>query len=197
MALTYSYPTLSNPVSKAEIEANFADVAAKFSQIVSADLSSSAGIVSTQLSQPYQEIWVPLLYAGGAGMPVANTILDVAPIPGSNGDTAWTATDVAWVCTDTGAGTGTFDVVYGGYVAGVFTGVTNIALAVSISEGGAGANDARQNYGLSGGSVSLAYTTTVRSIALRVATQDATTVSAAGSFLKVMVCLKRYLTVSP
>jgi hypothetical protein len=201
MALAITYPTLSNPANKVEVETNFDDVVNKFGTIGNEDIRASAGIELSKLAASYQEVWFDLLWHQGLAVGGANwsavgvsatTPLDHFPLPGSDADTAWVATDVSWVCTDTGSVAGSFDIRYGAYVAGTWTNAGSIITAVSMPVVGAG-NLGNQGRALGGGTVSLTQSATVRAIALMSAGVGVAVMNAAATFLKVSVCLKRQI----
>ena len=196
MALAITYPTLSNPANKVEVETNFDDVVNKFGTIGNEDIRASAGIELSKLAASYQEVWLDLQffydsYGAWPGV-AATTPLDAFPLPGSDADTAWVCTDVSWVCSDTGTTAGSFDVRYGAYVAGTWTNAGSIITAVSMPVVGAG-NLGNQGRALEGGTVSLTQSATVRAIALMSAGVGVAVMNAATTFLKVSVCLKRQI----
>jgi hypothetical protein len=191
MSLTYSYPTLSNPISRTEIQQNFADLAAKFGNITSADILSTASITASQLAGAYYEFWVQLRYNGGA-FPAANTILDAVPLPGDSTDSSYSLVNAAWICTDPGNGAAKFSVVQGTYgAAGAWsTYATHIAAQTLAITYGADLPD-QGNCAL--GTLTIANSATQRSLALMVHTQGANALSAAGSYLNVSLCLRRQI----
>ncbi len=201
MSLTVTNTTLSTTyaVAKAELETNSADIISKFGSIDNSDIAASAGIEPGKLSASLQEVFVNLTIRAeslAAGLPAGGTVLTAVPIPGSSGDDAWKATDVQWVCTDTGAGTGKVRIEYGEHNAsGTWTTVSAIPSSPTTFAitNAAAADDANDVSVKENDSVDLAYTGNPRSIALLSDTADATAVSAAGSFLSVSIRLRRRL----
>lgn len=200
MALILPYPDLdaysTGVQASAPIEANFAAVAAKFGDIRNADVAANAGISIDKLDKQYQEVWVELFVNSNmlaAAWPAAGatTPLALVPIPGSNGDEAWTITDVSWVCNDCGGLAGLFDVRYGAYNAGtgLWANAGSIVTNVAITAGAA--NTGGQGKALEGGSTSIAFSATAQSIALMSAGADATMLTGAGTFFVATVCLRR------
>jgi len=183
--------SLSNPIIKSEIETRFANIQNKFGNIINEDISSDAGIALSKLSASYQELCITIA-ADEWG--AANAIIAATPLPGSNGDTAWVVTDIQWICTDSGNGAGTFDVVWGEYdAAGTWTTTTTVASAIALSNANSVADTANDARGLEGGSVSLAFATGARSLAIRVNAAGANILTATTGFLVVSVILRRQI----
>jgi hypothetical protein len=196
MAITITNLTLSATYSKSQLEANFADISAKFAGgIRSPDLASDAGITPAQMSASLQEIFLVLRVRAAdlaGGWPAANTVVDEIPLPGSNGDMQWTLRDVSWACTDTGTGAGRFRIEQGVRGAtGVWAGTTTIG-AITIANA-AVANDANDGKAIEGTSVAVSYAADNRSLALVSDNADAATVSAAGSYFVATMRLTRVL----
>lgn len=192
--------TAGSTIVAADINTNFTDVSNKFGNIDNSDIKSGAAIDVDKLSAQYQEKDIVLVVHQAqlaAGWPAASatTPLAVIPIPGSNGDTAWTATDVSWVCTDTGDGAGDFDVRYGEFNStGVWTNTASVVTTVSMTNANA-ANDANDGKALEGGSVSLPFATTSRGLAIMSSAASATTLAGGtGKFLAVTVTLRRKIS---
>lgn len=196
MSLVITYPTLSNPADKSEVETNFDDVANKFGTIGDEDLRAAAGIQLSKLAASYQEVWFDLNFYfdsyGAWPVAVATTPLDAFPLPGSDADTAWVCTDVSWICSDTGTTAGSFDVRYGYFNAGTWANSGSIITAVTMPVVGAG-NLGNQGRALEGGSVALTQSASVRAVALMSAGAGVAVMNAATTFLKVSVCLKRQI----
>lgn len=206
MALTLTNPTLTTSFTSTEVDTNFADVQNKFGSIVNADVASNAGITIGKLANQYQEVWLELKYYGvlfgawpaapaNAAAPTFAELIDAVPLPGSDADTAWVVTDISWMSNDSGAASGSFDVRYGAYSAGgVMTGAGTVATGMTITQIG---NDlGNEGRGLEGGSVTITQSTTVRCLYLVSAGAGTTVmddVAAPGSWLKVMVALRRQI----
>jgi len=195
MAIRFPYTTYSTSFVSTEHDDNRDAVASKFGNIVNSDIRSGANIDVDKLSANLQEIWVVLTYhenINGAAWPAvgATTPLAVVPLPGSDADTAWTATDVSWVCSDTGTTAGSFDVRYGAYSAGVWANAGSVITAVSMPVVGAG-NLPNQGRGLEGGSITITQSSTVRALALMSAGQGAAVMNGGTDWLRVTVALQR------
>lgn len=88
--------------------------------LTSANLSSSAGITNAQLANSHYEMWIELGFRGVRATVVAadsaTTPQIIMPLPGTTTDgTSYTVISGAWWCSDCGAQTDDFDVVYGYY----------------------------------------------------------------------------------
>jgi hypothetical protein len=188
MPLTYTYPTLSNPPDKDEIETNFEDVQAKFgSGITNADIASGAAIDVDKLSAQYQEAHIPLEVNGAqlaAGWPAAGTFLAAYPVPGSNGDASWEVSDISQVCTDIGAGTAQYKIaIYERTAASWSPLVGNVATGITL---------AHSSKILENGSVAVPFSTNVRVLVIETTSAaDATALSAAAELLSVGIVLRR------
>jgi hypothetical protein len=197
MAATITYPNLGTTVDKDKIQTNFSDLVNKFGNIDTSDISGSAGITSGQLADPYQEVFVQLKCRTGdlaGGWPGGNVYVDVVPIPGSTVDAAWEVTDISWTCQDIGAGTGTFTIVYGSYNGvGTFSETGTVVSGVAI--GPAGTYQARALAVTKGSGTSIAFNATVRSLALKSVTADATCLAGGSAYdtLSVTIVMKREL----
>jgi hypothetical protein len=119
MALTITNTTLSDTITKTEIQQNFSDVVSKFGNIDNSDIKAAAAIAITKLqaSKEYMSIQltVPLAAGGLAGS--AGDVMALAALPGGSDDddqANWKVAEIAWVCGDIGAGTGKVDVMFGG-----------------------------------------------------------------------------------
>jgi len=192
----YYTTTLSDTIVKNELDNLFDDVIdGLFGNITGIDFRENAGIEIKKLAGSFQEM-VITIDADEWG--AANAIIAATPLPGSGGDMNWVATDAQWICTDTGDGTGTFNIVYGAYnSSGTWVTATTIASAVALPNA-AGADDANDGRALEGGSVSLVFDTTEiptapNSIAIQVNAAGANVLSATTGFLTVSVTLKRLL----
>jgi hypothetical protein len=192
MAIQLPYPVLSNPISKSEIEANQAALVAKLGAVTSSDLDATAGLLSTQLAAPYQEMWVRLQARGT--WPGGNAILDsfVLPNDAPPASSLWYVDYIMWVCTDIGDGAGTFDIQYGAYNGlGIWTSAATIATATTIS-------GAPANTGFQGNVVPNVGTVTptnpFSSFALRSTNAGVGVLSGAQDTLTVVINLRRYLT---
>lgn len=119
MSVTLPNTDLSGTIDDTELEANFNALANKFDgNITNADISSSAGIAVTKLAAYTSEVFVTLSYQVYTGATQWSGLSDgdivaMHPIPGADGDAAWTVTDAMYVCSGTGTSAGTFDVNYG------------------------------------------------------------------------------------
>jgi hypothetical protein len=131
MSLNLPVPTFTtgDVITATSFNANNAAIIAKFAGGISnADLSVAAGISPSKLSASYEHMDVNLCVTTSqlaAGWPGGTVIVAGAPVPGVAGETSWEATSVTWSCTDTGGGTGTFDVVWGYFFAGAFVPIIN------------------------------------------------------------------------
>jgi hypothetical protein len=200
MSLSIPYPTLSDPPVKKEIEDNFAALVQKTGSFDTSDLSATAGIVSSQLAEPYQDAFFTLRVRAeslAGGWPGASTVVDAVVVPGINDgattDPAWDLVQISWACNDVGAGSGVFQVQWGHYDTGAFTSVTSFGSYTIVATGGANAAWAASNRNSSYGSGTLAFSTTPRCLALVGITADATCLSAAGSFFECAIGLRRSL----
>lgn len=198
MALVLPNPSLgTSVVDPTALEDNFSAITTKFSQgITTADLSTTAGIGSTQLAQPYQRNSLRVheigsgsgLVATGGGTGLIKATL--TPIYNDGGGN-WTLERVSWVCTDTGAGTGICSVQWGYYdSAGVWQG-TNIVTGITIDDPTGGANLANQG---SKAGTTLTFDSNDRSLVVLVTTSDGTAISAATEYIAFTFHLKRILT---
>jgi hypothetical protein len=159
MALTLRhYPLASGVANLTYVNENYADILSWSGSLRSGDMAADAGIVPTQLSNNKLDTIVTLRYVvppstgplavlGWSAMAVsATTPLDIAPLPGLNGDEAWTVTDYSWVCSDTGSVAGQFDIRYGWFGAGsLWTNVGSIATGVVMTTGGDGLGNQGRN----------------------------------------------------
>ena len=152
MALTITNTTLSDTITKTEIQQNFSDVVNKFGNIDNTDIKSSAAIAITKLSASKEymsiQLTVPLDSGGLAGS--AGDVKALAALPGGSDDddqANWKVAEIAWVCGDIGAGTGKVDVVFGGLTsAGAWDAGSDVVLYDDLTlakmDAGASANTA-------------------------------------------------------
>jgi hypothetical protein len=195
--LTYSSLSTDYATAQAEIEQNFSDLSSR--QINAADLADQS-ITSDKLTARYQEMMIMLGVRAAdlaAGWP-ATTLLDAFALPGSAGDQAWTVTDIQWVCTDVGDGTGTGTIEYGYFdAAGTWQTLSTLdTFTLALATGGAGTDSTNSLVEVSGGSTEVAPGSEVRSIALVSGTANANTLSLAGSALRIGLRLTRPLQVA-
>lgn len=195
MTATIPYGTLTDPIDREEIMANFRALAAKLGALDTSDLTASAGITVAQMASPYQDAFVHLevrAEALASGWP-GSGILAAAPYPGISTNEAWKAVAVHWACTDTGGGTGAFNVKLGTFVSGNFVSATTIASSVLISNGAA-ANDSNSGAEFTktyANGTGLSFAADPRSIVIQGSSADASTLTAQGSFVHVCVTLRR------
>jgi hypothetical protein len=126
--------------------------------------------------------------------PAPGGLIDVQPIPGSNGDDPWIVTDVAWTCSNIGDGNGTFNLRYGSYNAlGVWvtagTILANSPLTLSV------VNLGNQGRPLENGTVPIAFGASPVSLYLESQVQGVGVL--ATGVLRMHIVLKRFLTVLP
>lgn len=212
MALTITTPTLSTSFTSTEQDTNNADIVNKFGSIDNSDIAASAGIAITKLANQYQEVWVTLTWrAAGAGAgpgtaawtavadPANITIAEMraqcitAALPGTDADTAWSATDVSWVCTDCGSSAGAFQVSYGALNAAGTVWVRSGTIVTPGTMTVSSDNNGNKGRALEGGAVTITQSTTVRDIMLCPLTTGTGVLSNAGDFLSVMVALRRQI----
>jgi len=195
MSLTITNTTLSNPADKTEVEQNFTDVANKFGAIDNSDVKAGAAIAISKLAASYQEVWLQLeMRQDIDGSWAGTTYYDWVPLPGTDADTAWVATDVSWTCKGVGNGAGTFSVEYGAFSgAGVWVRDGDVVNAATIAAGG-GVDTFYQGRALEGGAVTLTQSSTVRALALYSEAAGTNVIDAAKDFLRVTVALRRQIT---
>jgi hypothetical protein len=197
--ISYSYDLSARTVaSGSEVQDNFDDVAGVVNgNLTNANLASNAAIAASKLAVSYQRMVVELKVTAGdlaaaaafVSYP-ASGVLDVCPIYGTSGETAWTVEGIYWVTNGIGGGGADFDVQWGYYDgAGAWQ---NTASKV---------NGATQNINTYMGAATVAAGATcnfpdaqIRGLALVSTGADATMLNAAGKFLRVMVSLKRQIT---
>lgn len=194
--LTYSSLSADFATAKAEIEQNFSDLSSR--QINAADIVDRS-ITTDKLTNRFQEMLVMLSVRAGdlaAGWPAA-TLLDAFALPGSTGDNVWTITDIQWVCTDTGDGTGTGAIEYGYFdTSGTWQTLSTVdTFTLSQPSGGAGTDRTNSVIEVTGGSTQVSAGSEARSLALLSATANANTLGLAGSFLRMGLRLSRPLLV--
>lgn len=208
MAVALTNPTLSTTYSSTEQDANNADIVSKFNAgIVNADVNASAAIALSKLAASYQEVWLQLEFsavksgawpaaAADPDKPTFAETLDYVPLPGTDADTAWVATDVSWTCNDTGTASGSFGVFVGAYAAGVMEGNGSPVIATAPITFVA-ADQGNEGRALEGGTVTVTQGAAVRGLYL-VSTAQGTVVmddtAAPGSWLRVTVALRRQIT---
>lgn len=193
MSLTYRhYPLASGVANLTHVNENLADISTWANgNIVGADLSSDAGILTTQLACNKQDCIATLKYSAAWPAASATTPRDLFPLPGLNGDEAWEITDYAWSCSDTGDNTAAFDIRYGRYTAGTWGNVGSIATGVVFTSGAA-ADTGGQGRNAARLSVQIAPDNTAPfSLALMSAVQGANALSA--GILVVSVRMRRVL----
>lgn len=213
MALTITTPTLSTSFTSTQQDTNNADIVSYVNGgLTNANISSSAAIAITKLANQYQEVWMTLMWrAAGAGAgpgtaawtavadPANVTIAElraqciVVPLPGSDADTPWVATDVTWTCSDAGSAAGAFQLSYGALNAGGTVWVRSGSILATGTMTVTTDNNGAKGRGLEGGSVSITQATTVRDIALVPLTTGTGVMSNAGDFLSVTVALRRQI----
>ena len=108
--------TLSNTITKSELDDNFASIQAKFNGgIDNSDIRASAGIAISKLAAAKEYVTVvlsnPAYTWGSTGATIA-----IAPLPGLSGTQAnWTLVSASWHISDTGDNSATIDVALGHY----------------------------------------------------------------------------------
>lgn len=118
--LTVTYPTLSDPADKTELEQNFSDVAGTLNALDNDNIAPNAGIGITKLEAYNYEFVVPLVVQsdGAAAPPLvrANFPNCVVAIPGSDAEgVSYTPISASYYMTDAGnaAATSTYKVTVG------------------------------------------------------------------------------------
>ena len=209
MAVTLPNPTLTGTIVSTQLDDNFSTLANRFGNITTADISSTAGITTSQLAASYERILVTfkVLNNGGTTVTVngvagaslsalaAGTRLDLCPIPGDSSDADWEISDVQWVCSDTGDGASSVRIEWGYFDAvGTWTTSTTPVAAFLLTNANA-AQDSNDVHAVNGANTAIDYAhgaiNTPRSLALILAVQGAGTLSVAGSFLVVSALLRR------
>lgn len=197
MSLTLtSYPLVAGVVPLSTLNTYFSLIQAKFGNIDDSDIKTGANVNIDKLQYQYQEMLVQLtvpaaMFAGGWPAASATTPLIAVPLPGTSGDPSWTATDVYWMCNDTGDGLGQFDVRYGYFNNSTWSNLASVVTGKAISNPAAGANLPNNASVLENGSVALAFNANPNMLAIMSAVVSATTISAAGSFFSASVILRR------
>jgi hypothetical protein len=204
MPLTLPYPTFTagTVIDPTAVNANNTAIVTKFAgNLNNADLAADAGIAYTKLAAYYEHLDVhlivyPAMFA--AGWPGGNIIAAGVPVPGVAGDTPWTVTAVTWCCTDTGGGTGTFDVLWGYFTGGAFVSSTALLAAATTITQGAGANDSNDGTSaLAAATVDVGFTAnSPHHFVLRSTGADATTLTGGQlyNFLSVTVRMRRAIS---
>jgi hypothetical protein len=198
--LTVTNPVLSNPANRTEVQQNFTDVTNWANGSISnGNIDPTASIAVTKLAASVQEHFIHLIFHNGiqglwpaAG---ATTPLIAVPVPGTLGDDAWIATDVSWVCTDTGTAAGSFDVRVGFFNAGAWTNEIAVVTGISMPVVGAG-NLGNQGKALEDGQVTIGFATYARSIALMSAGIGTGVITGTADYLQVAVRLRRSLQIT-
>jgi hypothetical protein len=185
------------PIVAADVNANFTAVANKFAGgITASDLAAGAGVLATQLAEPYEHmcvnLWTTSTILGAGGLAAADRIIAIYPFPLAAGDPSWTAQSVQWICSDTGTGAGRVAVEYdtiatGGGAETVISTLTTLVLA-----NGAGADDLNQGETAVTTVLARAAIDAQRYLVLRITTADANTMST--GYLSVTVRLRRPIT---
>lgn len=198
MTTTITHTTLSTTYTPSEIEKNFQDLVDKFGNIDGSDIVASAGITASQLAASKNEIHLQLTVPAArlsSGWPAGgNDALALCCLPGSNGDAAWTLTDMVWVCTDTGAGTAQFKLILGDYTTSAGSLTINSTIGTYTLSNAASNNDINAVQEIEGGSTSIAYTSEPQFFAIiSNGSADSTTLSGTGTELQVTLRLIRDL----
>ena len=110
--------TLSNTISKSELEANFSSIQTKFSGgIDNSDIRGNAGISIDKLDASKEYVIVMLKsQADGTGLDTADQYRDFVAVPGLSADQAnWTLKGASWLCVDVGTGAASFDIEWCNY----------------------------------------------------------------------------------
>ncbi len=175
------------------VNENFRAIKTKLSgNITNEDIAADAAIDITKTVANHTITFILHLHSAmlAAGWPAAGatTPLVAVGIPGTAGDDAYTIKSAMWVCTDCGAGTAQFDLRYG-YVNAATGAWTNSSTIISAETITGAANS------LGAGTVSVSGSITPStnhdSLAIMSAAADATTLSAAGTYLAVMLTCTR------
>jgi hypothetical protein len=202
MTLTLTNSTLSTTFDSTEIDANFADIVAKFNgNILNSDINASAAVAVTKLAAYREHIVLERTWQGGAapfaaGWPAANTVIGYLTLPGFDNGSSWVVTDIEWACSDTGAGAATFNVNFGDMSTGAFSGAAVTSSAITITNA-AGIDDANGGQGaITGGAYTCTFDATyTKMFEFKTASAaDATTLNAAGDWLSVAILLRRTIT---
>jgi|TARA_R110000824_G_scaffold112943_1_gene262433 subtilase family serine protease len=146
MALTLT-TSLSDTITKSELEGNFSSIAGKFGAIDNTDIKASAGIAISKLAATKEYVVITLESRGdGTGLDTDDQYRDMVPLPGLSGnENNWTMVQAAWVCTDVGAGSATFDVEWSNYDAnGNYAVVSTPIAAEVLTKGSSTVTNAKQ-----------------------------------------------------
>ena len=147
MALTLT-TSLSSTITKSELEGNFTSIANKFGAIDNSDIKASAGIAISKLAASKEYVVITLESRGdaGTGLDTDDQYRDMVPLPGLSGNESnWTLVQAAWVCTDVGAGSATFDVEWSNYDAnGNYALVATPIAAEVLTKGSSTVTNAKQ-----------------------------------------------------
>lgn len=186
-------------VDAAELNQNFSVLAGKFNAgINSSDIDPGAGILSTQIANAYSHYDVVLRYGTGSAVPAAwpgaNTRVDMASIPGVTGDVEWTVTRASWLCTDTGDGLGSFNLVWGEFTAGgVWSTITTLLAAPQVMANAAAAQDSNDGFCTLAAVGTLAFGAGPRHLALVSTAAGVGLLTAATDFIRVTCRIRRTL----
>jgi hypothetical protein len=141
MSVVVTYPTLSNPANKVEVETNFADLVDKFDgNILNADIGASAAIQTSKLEVRNYEFLMPFsIRPTTAVAPPTSATVPIAThgLPGTSTDGTYTIKSGNWIIEDAGtAASTTFNMQLGYYSAGVWTAVgADLVSATTITGG--------------------------------------------------------------
>lgn len=186
--------TLSNPIDKSEIETNFDDIKTWTNDLKDKDIATDAAIDVYKMESKFMEVHQTFTYLGGAGMPAVQTVLGTFLLPGSSTDELWVAKGTAWVCDDTGAGTGRVAFRYGHYDTKNTFQITNLPASYYITlanppTSGTAFNGTYQTTHDAG--TEIPFSEWPRLVECYVLTQDATAINAGGSFLTISMSFTR------
>ena len=193
MALTLT-TSLSDTITKSELEGNFTSIANKFGAI---DNKASAGIAISKLAATKEYVVITLESRGdGTGLDTDDQYRDMVTLPGLSGnENNWTLAQAAWVCTDVGAGSATFDVEWANYDAnGNYAVVSTPIAAEVLTKGSSTVTNAKQ---CTVDAAAIAMNASLTGVfALKVtnpnaAAMDDTDTPASPSYLKVSLLLER------
>jgi len=195
-ALTVTYPTLSNPADKAEIEANFNATEAVVNNLDNSNIAATAGIANSKLdANDYEFVMNLEVKPTTAVAPGVSATIPIAVcgLPGTTTDgAAYTVLSGTWYITDDGtlAGTTTFNVELGYGGAGPnWTQVgADIVSATSIT--GSGENQQSGALAINTSAITL-HASTQYFLALFLTVIDATALNTAYSHLDITLKLRR------
>lgn len=179
-------------LSAANLDANFTDVVNLVNGgLTTANLSGSAAITNSQLATSNFSWTVTGQVSSTAWVAAtAGNVLCHLAIPGTSG--TYTVTAYSWAARDCGAQTGKFRLEWGWYQAGVWTNVTTVKSAVTMTSQTAVNDTAGGSQGTL--AVSIAQdATNARWLAVVCDTADNTAASAVPSTIDVTVTIKHAL----